>query len=112
MKNHVSLIGRAGTDAVCKTLEKGQKVSNLSLATTEKWTNEQGAKVERTDWHSLVIWGKSAELAERFIKKGNLIAVEGALQYREYTDKEGQKRHIAEIKVDKFYLLTPKSNDE
>lgn len=108
MKNTVSLIGRIGDDPILKSLENGKKVVNISLATSQKWRNDKNELVERTEWHRLVIWGKSAEIASEYVKKGHKVAIEGSIQYRTYTDKEGIKHYATDILVDEFFLLEPK----
>lgn len=108
MKNKVSLIGRVGEDPILNTTDSGKKVTNVSLATSEKWKDDKGEKHERTEWHRLVIWGKSAEIAVEYVKKGHLLNIEGSIQYRTYTDKEGNKQYATDILVDEFHLLTPK----
>lgn len=108
MKNHVSLIGRVGQDPEHKNLDNGKQVCSFSLATTEKWKNEQNETREETMWHNIVIWGKSAQIAKEYVKKGNKLAIDGRINYREYTDKEGIKRRITDIVSDEFFLIESK----
>jgi len=109
MKNHVSLIGTLGADPELKNLEGGKKVATLRVATSAKWQRENGEKVEKTEWHNVVLWGRSAEIAEQYLKKGGKVGIEGRIEYREYTDKDGIKRKVTDIVGDEFFLLTPKA---
>lgn len=110
MKNSVTLIGNVGSDPIMRSTESNKKVCNLSLATSEKWRDEQNVLHEKTQWHHLVIWGKQAETAATYIQKGNRLAIDGRIEYREFTDKEGNKRYSTDIVVTDFYLLTPKAS--
>lgn len=105
LRNSVRLVGNIGMDPEIKQLESAKKLAKLSLATNESHRNEQGEKVTETQWHNLVLWGKQAELAENYMKKGDEIAIEGKLTSRNYTDKEGVKRYITEIVVNEVMLL-------
>lgn len=109
MKNTVSLIGRIGGDPELKKTDSGKAVCNLSLATTAKWTNEKNEKIEKTEWHRLVFWGRQAEVVAEFSKKGNLLAIDGRIEYREFKDKENQPRYATDIVVENFYFITPKT---
>jgi len=109
MKNSVCLMGNIGSDPIMRTTESGKKVCNISLATTERWTNEKGEKVEKTQWHHLVIWGKQAEIAAEYIHKGDKLAVDGRIEYREFKDKDDHTRQVTDIVVTEFYFLTPKA---
>lgn len=110
MKNSVTLIGNVGSDPIMRQTESQKKVCNISLATSEKWKDEQNVVHEKTQWHHLVIWGKQAEVAQEYIKKGHKLAIDGRIEYREFTDKEGQKRYSTDIVVSDFYLITPKAS--
>jgi single-strand DNA-binding protein len=105
LRNSVRLVGNIGMDPEIKQLESAKKLAKLSLATNESHRNEQGEKITETQWHNLVLWGKQAELAESYMKKGDEIAIEGKLTSRNYTDKEGVKRYITEIVVNEVMLL-------
>lgn len=98
LRNNVRLIGRVGNNPETKTFDNGTKVS-LSLATSDFYYNDKNEKVETTQWHNIVAWGKTAELIQKYVEKGKEIAVEGKLTYRFYDDKEGIKRNITEILV-------------
>jgi single-strand DNA-binding protein len=99
LKNSVRLIGNLGGNPEVKELPSGKKLAKLSLATTEKYKDSDGKTVSETQWHYLVAWGKNADFAEKYLEKGNEIAIEGRLLNRSYTDKDGQKKYISEISV-------------
>jgi single-strand DNA-binding protein len=109
LRNSVRLIGNLGAAPEVKNLEKGNKVAKLSLATNETYTNTKGEKVTDTQWHNLVVWGKPAEIVEKYLTKGSEIAVEGKLTSRSYTDKDGVKKYFTEIVVNDFLMLDKKS---
>lgn len=109
LKNSVRLIGNLGAAPEVKNLEKGNKVAKLSLATNETYTNAKGEKVTDTQWHNLVVWGKQAEVVEKYLTKGSEIAVEGKLASRSYTDKDGVKKYYTEIVVNDFLMLDKKN---
>lgn len=104
MKNRVQLIGHVGQEPEIKNLESG-KLANLSIATNENYTNAKGEKVEQTEWHRITAWGKTAEIIEKYVSKGKEIAVEGKLSYRNYDDKDGNKRYVTEIIATEIILL-------
>ncbi|AZI32734.1 MULTISPECIES: single-stranded DNA-binding protein [Kaistella] len=107
LRNKVTLIGRTGKDVEIVQFENG-KLAKVSLATSDYYTNAMGEKVEETQWHNLVCNGKLADLMEKYVEKGKEIAVEGKIVYRNYDDKEGQKRYITEVRVDQLVLLGSK----
>ena len=92
MKNSVQLIGHVGQEPEIKNLETGKKLANISIATNEVYYKENGDKVEKTEWHRVTAWGKTAEIIEKYVTKGKEIAVEGKLTHRSYDDKDGVKR--------------------
>lgn len=108
LKNRVQLIGNLGADPETIELESKKKLVKCSLATNDSYKNAKGEKVEETQWHSLVAWGKVGEILETYGAKGKQIAIEGKLQYRSYEDNEGVKRYSAEIKVNEILLLGDK----
>lgn len=108
IKNKVQLIGHVGNDPEIKSFEDGKKVAKISLATNESYQNAKGEKVDETQWHQLVAWGKLADLAEKFLKKGSECAVEGKLMYRDYTDAKGMKRYITEVQLNEILFLDKK----
>jgi single-strand DNA-binding protein len=103
--NKAILIGNLGRDAEMRFTAGGAAVANFSLATTDKWTDKDGQKQERTEWHRVVLWGKTAEALQEYLTKGKQIYVEGRLQTREWTNKEQQKVKTTEIVADKVVLL-------
>lgn len=108
LRNKVQLIGHVGIEPEVKLTEKGKKWVRFSLATNETYRNAQGEKVTETQWHHLVAWGKTAEIAEKYLLKGKEVAVEGKLVNRSYTDKEGIKRYTTEILISEILLLGAK----
>lgn len=103
--NRVLLIGNLGKDPELKVTPSGQPVARFSMATTETWKNPQGEKQSKTEWHNIVVWGKLAEIAEKYLRKGKQVHVEGRIQYREYTDQAGVKKTACEIRCDSFLML-------
>ena len=108
LKNRVQLIGNLGMDPEVKTLESGKKMAKLSIATNDSYKNQQGEKVTDTQWHNLVAWGKTAEIAEKYLRKGSEVAIEGKLTSRSYEDKEGAKKYITEVVVNEILMLGSK----
>ncbi len=107
LRNKVQLIGNVGMDPEVKDVN-GNKLAKFALATNESYTNKQGERVQETQWHNLVAWGKTAEIVERFVTKGKEIAVEGKLNTRSFEDAEGEKRYITEIVMQEVLLLGSK----
>ncbi|WP_313806193.1 single-stranded DNA-binding protein [Flavobacterium sp.] len=105
MKNKVQLIGNVGQDPEVKTVNGDRKVANFTLATNEYYYNDKGEKVEQTEWHRVTAWGKVAEIIEKFVEKGKEIAIDGKLTYRNYDDKDGNKRYVTEIVANEILLL-------
>lgn len=105
LRNKVQLIGNLGADPEIKTLESGTKMARFNMATNEAYRNSKGEKVTDTQWHQVVAWGKSAELAERFLFKGTEVAIEGKLVNRVYSTKEGEKKYITEVQLNELLLL-------
>lgn len=95
--NKVMLIGRLGSDPEVRYTSGGGAVANFSMATNDTWTDKSGQRQERTEWHRIVVWGKTAELCGQYLSKGRQAYIEGRLQTREWTDKEGQKRYTTEV---------------
>ena len=105
LRNSVRLIGHLGRDPETKALEEGNALTRVSLATTEVYKNKDGEKVQDTQGHQLIGWGKTAELMSTLLKKGKQVAVDGKLVYRTYEDKNGVKRTISEVVVSEFVLM-------
>ena len=108
LRNKVQLIGNLGQNPEVKELNGGKKVAKFSLATNETYRNKAGEKITDTQWHNLVAWGKTADVIEKYLKKGSEVAVEGKLLNRNYTDKEGVKRYVTEIQVNELLMLGKK----
>jgi single-strand DNA-binding protein len=103
--NKVILVGRLGRDPETRYTGGGQAVANFSVATDESYKDKAGERQKRTEWHKIVVWGKQAEIAQQYLKKGSLVFIEGRIQSREWQDKEGQKRTSFEIVANNFRML-------
>ena len=103
--NKVQLIGRLGKDPEVRHLDSGVSVASFSIATSESYTNKSGEKVEQTEWHNIVAWGKLADIIEKWVTKGMLIYIEGKLKTRQW-EKEGQKHYTTEIFADQMQMLS------
>jgi single-strand DNA-binding protein len=108
--NKVILVGRLGRDPETRYTGAGQAVANFSVATDETYKDKAGERQKRTEWHKIVVWGKQAEIAQQYLKKGSLIFIEGRIQSREWQDKEGQKRTSFEIVATNFRMLGGRSD--
>jgi len=97
MVNKAIIIGNLGKDPEVRFTPSGRAVAKFSVATTEKWNDQQGQKQERTEWHNIVVWGKQAETCGQYLAKGRQVFVEGRITNRSYDDKDGNKRYITEI---------------
>ncbi len=104
LRNSVQLIGRLGQDPEVKTFGDSKKAS-FSIATTDFYKNKKGERVEDTQWHHVVIWGKLANVAEKYLKKGQEIAVEGKLIHRTYETENGEKKYVTEVIVNDLLML-------
>lgn len=105
LKNKVQLIGNLGMDPEIKKLENGSSLAKFSLATSDSYKNKNGEKVEETQWHNIVAWGPKAQFAEKYLKKGQQVAVEGKLTHRTYEDQEGKKQYFTEVVVSDFQMF-------
>ena len=103
--NKVILVGNLGKDPEIRHLEGGVSVARFSLATNEYYKDKQGARTERTEWHNITAWRGLAEVAEKYLKKGQQVYVEGKLRTRQYQDKDNQTHYITEIVVDELTML-------
>ena len=110
LKNKVQLIGNLGNAPEIKTLDGGRKIARFSLATHESYRNTAGEKVTETQWHNIVVWGKVAEIAEKYLNKGKEIALEGKLVYRDYTDKQGVKKYLTEVVANELMMIGGKAS--
>jgi single-strand DNA-binding protein len=103
--NKVILVGRLGRDPETRYTGGGQAVGNFSVATDETYKDRNGERQKRTEWHRITVWGKQAEIAQQYLKKGSLVFIEGRIQSREWQDKEGQKRTSYDIIANSFRML-------
>jgi single-strand DNA-binding protein len=103
--NRVTLIGNLGADPELKYTQNGQAVLRLRLATSESFLNRSGERQQRTEWHTVIVWGKRGEALNNILSKGRSICVEGRIQYRQWEDKDGNKRNTTEINAQNIVLL-------
>jgi single-strand DNA-binding protein len=103
--NKVILVGNLGRDAELRYTPGGAAVATINMATTEVWNDKAGQRQEKTEWHRVILWGKSAESLSEYLTKGKQIYVEGRLQTRQWDDKDGNKRYTTEIRGDRVVLL-------
>jgi single-strand DNA-binding protein len=110
--NRVTLIGNLGADPEVRSTNNGSRVANLSLATGRQWTAQSGEKQEKTEWHRVICWNNKgaqlADLAEKYMKKGDKVYVEGRIEYRTWEDREKQTRYVTEIIAREVILLSPR----
>ena len=108
--NKVMLVGNLGADPEVRTINGGQTVANFRIATTDVWTDKSGARQERTEWHRIAAWGKTAEVCGKRLSKGRKVHIEGRLHTHEWDDKEtGKKRYSTEIVADRVLFLDHKA---
>ena len=100
--NKVTLIGNVGKDPEIRYTQSGEPIANFSLATSESWTDKSGQKQEKTEWHRVEVFGKTAQVVRDYVTKGKPLYVEGSIKYDEYTDKDGIKRNVTKIRVSGF----------
>jgi len=110
--NKVILVGNLGKDPEVKYLDSGVAVANFSLATTENYKNKEGERVSQTEWHNIVLWRGLAEVAEKWLKKGSSVYIEGKIKTRKWEDKDGNTRYNTEILADNMTMLGGKSNTD
>jgi single-strand DNA-binding protein len=108
LRNRVQLIGNLGIDPEVKNFDGGRKLAKFSLATSQSYVNNQGERVKDTQWHNVIAWGKLAEIAEKYLKKGSEVALEGKIVYRSYENKEGQTKYMTEIVLNDFMMFGKK----
>lgn len=109
LRNKVQLIGNLGSQPEVINLESGKTLAKFTLATNDHYKNSKGEKITDTQWHNIVVWGKTAQIVEKYVNKGEEVAIEGKLTSRSYDDKEGNKRYITEIVVNELLMLGGKS---
>lgn len=108
--NRIQIIGHVGADPEVKTLNNGTKVVTIRVATTEKWTDRDGTNHEETQWHTVTLWRRLADIVGQFVRKGSALYVEGKMVYRQWTDQSGSKRISAEIEASDIQLLDKKAD--
>lgn len=106
LRNKVQLIGNLGQDPEVVTLESGKKLAKFSIATNDHYKNAEGEKMTDTQWHNIIAWGKTADIIEKYVTKGQEIAIEGKLTSRNYEDTTGTKRYITEIVCNELLMLS------
>ncbi|KGL60042.1 single-strand binding protein [Polaribacter sp. Hel1_33_78] len=105
LRNKVQLIGNLGNSPEIITLDSGKKLAKFSIATNESYKNSQGEKVTDTQWHNIIAWNKTADIIEKYLEKGNEVAIEGKLTSRSYETKEGEKRYVTEVVCNELLML-------
>jgi single-strand DNA-binding protein len=105
LKNKVILVGRLGQNPETKTIDGGKKVTHFTLATDDSYKNAEGQKISEATWHNITAWNGLADIADRFLKKGNQVAVEGRIVYRSYEDKKGVTKNVTDIVLSDLVLL-------
>ncbi len=105
LRNKVQLIGNLGNDPEIINLESGKTLAKFSIATNESYKNTNGEKITETQWHNIVAWGKTAEIVNKYLKKGKEVAIEGKLTTKTWEDKTGAKRYITEIVLNELLML-------
>lgn len=108
--NRIQIIGHVGADPEVKTLNNGTKVVTIRVATTEKWTDRDGTNHEETQWHTVTLWRRLADIVGKFVRKGSALYVEGKMVYRPWTDQSGNKRISAEIEASDIQMLDKKAD--
>lgn len=110
--NKVLIIGNAGKDPETKYTESGTAVCTLTLATKHSWKEKDGQRQEKTEWHRVVFWGKLAEIVDKYVKKGSQVYVEGRIETRKWTDKNGHDKYTTEIVADQMQMLSGRPKAE
>jgi single-strand DNA-binding protein len=105
LKNKVTLIGNLGMDPETKKLDSGKTVTHFTLATEDNYKNSEGQKVSETTWHNIVAWNGLADIADKYLKKGHQVVLDGRISYRSYEDKQGTTKYITEIVLNDLVLL-------
>lgn len=108
LRNRVQLVGNLGQDPEIIALENGQNLAKFNIATNESYKNDKGEKVENTQWHPIVAFGKTADIVKQFCVKGKEIAIDGKLTHRSYETKEGEKKYVTEVVANEILLLGAK----
>lgn len=103
--NKATIIGNLGADPEVRSTNSGTRVATLSVATSRRWTSRTGDPQEKTEWHRVICWDKLAEIAERYLKKGDRIYLEGRIEYRQWEGQDGQTRYTTEIRANEMIML-------
>jgi single-strand DNA-binding protein len=103
--NKAIIVGNLGADPEIRSIASGTRVANISVATSRRWNDRNGAQQEKTEWHRIVLWDKLADVAERYLKKGDSVYVEGEIEYRSYEDKDGVTKYTTEIRARELVML-------
>jgi single-strand DNA-binding protein len=111
MVNKVILVGRVGKDPEVRYLDSGIALCKFTLATNEKYKNKNGENVENTEWHNIILWRKLAEIAEKYVKKGDMLYLDGKISTRSYDDKDGIKKFFTEIIAENLKMLSKKGDN-
>lgn len=111
MLNKVMIIGRLGADPEIKYTQSGSPVANLRVATDESYTDRNGTRQERTEWHTVIAFQRTAEICQQYLHKGSLVYIEGKLQTRKWQDKQGQDRYSTEIQCQRLQMLERRQED-
>ena len=109
--NKVILVGNLGRDPELRYTQGGTAVANFTIATNERWTDKQGERQERTEWHRILAWGRLAEIVGEYMNKGKQVYVEGSLQTRKWEDRDGNTRYTTEIKAQNIQMLSGRDQD-
>lgn len=110
IRNYVQLIGYVGQEPTITQLENGKKVARFSMATNEPYKNNEGERRTDTNWHTVVAWGKTAEVVEKYITKGKEVGLTGKLKTRTYTTEDGNQRYVTEVVADEILLIGNQTN--
>ena len=110
--NRVLLIGRLGQDVDFKVTPNGDPLARFSVATSDVWTDKNGERQEKTSWHNCVVFGKQAEIADKYLRKGAQVYVEGKIEYREVADEQGNKKNFTNIRVNNFLMLGKRDGED
>ncbi|MQA88669.1 MAG: single-stranded DNA-binding protein [Gemmatimonas sp.] len=103
--NKAIIVGNLGADPEVRSVSSGSQVANLSVATSRRWNDRSGQQQEKTEWHRIVLWEKLADVADRYLKKGDSVYIEGEIEYRSYDDKDGNTRYVTEIRARELVML-------
>ena len=112
LKNHVQLIGHLGKDVEINTFDSGTKMAKIALATNDYYKNNNGEKVQDTQWHNVIAWGPLADNMASILRKGNEVAIQGKLIHRSYEGKDGNTHYVSEVVANEFFKITKKAESD